>query len=305
MTVGRLNSFSADLVTSYDAMQGAYAFSMIGNSATYASGVGATENARYETAVKYLWDGPNFHAGAVWQFGGYSLGNGANGAVQLSLGAKISRLSVDAVYSYARDTVALSLYGVTPLPSGVGPNDLKATLSDIQGGILAAKYDLGKLKLFGAYEFVVFAPPNDPHESGLSSLGGYTVLPGAVNSTAYATNKHLQVGWIGARYSLLENLDLAAAYYMAYQNNYAPTGSKPHACAPNTLAAIPGAAPQGASNTFCAGNLKTGSALINYKFSKRLDLYAGSMRSQASGGLASGYVHNSNFSTTVGARIGF
>ena len=223
----------------YDAMQGAYAFSMIGNSATYASGVGATENARYETAVKYLWDGPNFHAGAVWQFGGYSLGNGANGAVQLSLGAKISRLSVDAVYCYARDTVALSLYGVTPLPSGVGPNDLKATLSDIQGGILAAKYDLGKLKLFGAYEFVVFAPPNDPHESGLSSLGGYTVLPGAVNSTAYATNKHLQVGWIGARYSLLENLDLAAAYYMAYQNNYAPTGSKPHACAPNNPGSHP------------------------------------------------------------------
>ena len=54
LTVGRLNSFSADAVSSYDAMEGSYAFSLIGNSATYVSGVGDTETTRYETAVKYL-----------------------------------------------------------------------------------------------------------------------------------------------------------------------------------------------------------------------------------------------------------
>lgn len=92
-------------------------------------------------------------------------------------------------------------------------------LSDIQGGILVAKSDLGKLKLFGGYEFVVFAPPSEPHAGGLSTLGGYTVLPGAIDSTANGTNKHLPVVWVGARYWLLENLDLAAAYYLAHQKN--------------------------------------------------------------------------------------
>ena len=305
LTVGRLNAFSADLVTAYDSMQGAYAFSMIGNSATYVSGVGDTETARYESAVKYFWGGPDLHAGAAWQFGGYSLGNGSDGAVQFDLGGTISRLSIDAVYSYARDAVSLSLYGANPLPAGVGPNDLKATLADIRGGIIAAKYDLGKLKLYGGYENAAFAPPSDNHASGFTSLGGYTVLPGAVNSTAYINNKHLQVGWIGARYALLDNIDLAGAYYVAHQNDYAPSGAKPSACGTNTMGAIPGATPQGTLNTYCAGYLQAVSALIDYKPVKRVDLYAGFMYSVASGGIASGYVSNSNFAPTVGVRISF
>jgi predicted porin len=305
LTAGRVNSFSADLVTAYDAMQGSYAFSLIGNSSTYVSGVGDTETTRYESAVKYLWGGPNLHAGAAWQFGGYSLGNGADGAVQLDIGGTVSRLSVDAIYSYARDAVALSLYGANPLPAGVGPNDLKATLANIQGGVLAAKYDLGKLKLYGGYEYAVFAPPSDDHTSGFTSLGDYTVLPGAVNYTAYITNKQLQVAWIGARYSLLDNVDLAGAYYVVHQNDYAPPGTKSSACGPNTVAAVPGATPQGTLNTYCAGYLQAVSALIEYKPVKRVDLYAGFMYSAASGVIASGYIQNSNFAPTAGVRISF
>ena len=305
LTVGRLNSFSADLVTAYDSMQGAYAFSLIGNSATYVSGVGDTETARYESAVKYVWGDPNLHAGAAWQFGGYSLGNGADGAVQFDIGGTISRLSVDVVYSYARDAVALSLYGANPLPAGVGPDDLKATLADIQGGILAAKYDFGKLKVYAGYEYAVFAPPSDAHASGFTSIGGYTVLPGAVNSTAYANNKQLQVGWIGARYSLFDNVDIAGAYYVVHQNNYAPPRTKSSACNPNTVAAIPGATPQGTLNNYCAGYLQAVSALIDFRPVKRVDIYGGFMYSVASGGIASGYINNSNFAPTAGVRISF
>jgi predicted porin len=305
LTAGRVNSFSADLVTAFDAMQGSYAFSLIGNSATYVSGVGDTETARYESAVKYVWGGPNLHAGTAWQFGGYTLGNGADGAVQLDIGGSISRLSVDAVYSYARDAVALSLYGANPLPAGVGPDDLKATLADIQGGILAAKYDLGSLKLYGGYEYAAFAPPSESHSGGFSSLGGYNVLPGAINTTAYVNNKRLQVGWVGARYALLDNVDIAGAYYVAHQNNYSPPGSKPSACGPNTVAAISGATPQGTLNTYCAGYVQAVSGLIDYRPYKRLDLYGGFLYSVASGGIASGYIHNTNIAPTVGIRISF
>ncbi len=305
LTVGRLNSFSADLVSTYDPMQGSYAFSMIGNSATYVSGVGDTETTRYESALKYLWSGNGYRAGAVWQFGGYSLGNGSNGAAQADLGADFGALSIDGIYSYARDAAALSLYGADPLPKGVGPDDLKATLADINGAILAAKYRVGGWTLSGGYEYAVFAPPSDAYPNGFPSLGGYTVLPGAVNSTAYINNKQLQVGWLGARYALRPDVDLAGAYYIAHQNDYAPSTAKPGSCGPNTLAAVPGASPQGALNTFCAGNLQAVSALLDYRPFKRLDVYAGALYSVASGGIASGYIHSANFAPTAGFRFSF
>jgi predicted porin len=305
LTVGRLNSFSIDAVTSYDAMQGSYAFSLIGNSATYVSGVGDTETTRYESAVKYFVAYNNFRAGALWQFGGYSLGNGSDGAYQFDVGADYAGFSFDAIYSYARDAVSLSSYSANPLPAGVTQNDLKATLADISGAIFAGKYTYQQVTVYGGYEYAVFMPPSDTYAGGFTSLGGYTVLPSGVNSTAYIDNKHLQVAWVGAKYAVRSDLDVAGAYYIAHQNDYAPPGSKPTVCGPNTVAAIPGASPQGSLNTYCAGNLQAVSALIDYRPLKRLDLYAGILYSIASGGIASGYIHSNNFAPTVGLRLSF
>ena len=305
LTVGRQNSFSADLVTSYDAMSGAYAFSLIGNSATYVSGVGDTETTRYSNVVKYVVAYDNFRVGALWQFGGYSWGNGSDGAYQFDVGADYAGFSFDAIYSYASDAVSLSTYSASPLPAGVGQDDLKATLADISGGILAAKYNNGPLTLYGGYEYAVFSPPGDTHAGGFTSLGGYTVLPSGVNSTAYIDNKHLQVAWVGAKYAILSDLDVAAAYYIAHQNDYAPPGSKPTVCGPNTVAAVAGASPQGTLNSYCAGDLQAVSFLVDFRPVKRLDLYGGMLYSIASGGLASGYIHSNNFAPTVGLRLSF
>jgi hypothetical protein len=151
----------------------------------------------------------------------------------------------------------------------------------------------------------VFSPPSDDYPGGFQSIGGYTVLPGAVNTTAYDNNKHLQVAWIGARYALLPNLDINGAYYIAHQNDYAPSTAKPGACGPNTVAAAPGATPQGTLNNYCEGNLQAISGLLDWKPYKRLDVYAGAMYSVASGGIASGYIHNSNFAPTAGLRFAF
>ena len=305
LSVGRLNSFSADLVSAYDPMLGAYAFSLIGNSATYVSGVGATETTRYESAVKYAWNANAYRAGAIWQFGGYALGNGSNGAVQVDVGKDLGPLSLDALYSHARDAVSLSLYGVNPLPAGVGADNLKATLANIDGGILAARYLAGPWTLYGGYEYAVFSPPDDAYPGGFPSLGGYSVLPGAVNATAYVNNKHLQVAWAGARFAVRPDLDLVGAYYIAHQSDYAPANAKPGACGPNTVAAAPGATPQGTLNSYCAGNLQAVSALLDYRPFPRVDLYAGMMFSAASGGMASGFLRSSNFAPSAGLRMSF
>ncbi len=305
LTVGRETSLSNDLVSNYDPMGGSYAFSVIGTSSTYVSGVGDTEVSRYNTSLKYQVNVENFRAGAVWQFGGYEQGNGSNGAYQFDVGGDYAGFSFDAIYSYAKDAVTLSTYAVNPLPAGVSQDDLKATLADISGVVLAGKYTYGPFKFFGGYEYARFMPPSDTYPDGFGTLGGYTVLPGAVSVANYIDNKIFQVAWVGARYAVRSDLDIIGAYYFAHQNDYAPPGSAPTVCGPNTKAPVPGGAPQGTLNSYCAGSLDAVSAMIDYRPLKRLDLYAGVMVSQVSGGLASGYIHTSNIDPTVGLRLTF
>ena len=88
---------------------------------------------------------------------------------------------------------------------------LKATLANINGVVLAAKYVYGPMKFYGGYEYAVYSPPSDSYPGGFTSLGGYTVLPGAVNVTNYIHNKHLQVAWVGAKYALRSDLDIAGS----------------------------------------------------------------------------------------------
>jgi predicted porin len=305
LTAGRQNSFTADAVTKYDPMGGSYAFSLIGNSATYVSGMGFTETTRYNTSVKYQVNLNNFRAGAVWQFGGYSLGNGSNGVYQFDVGADYAGFSFDAIYGYSRDAVALSTYSADPLPTGVTQEDLKATLADVSGVVLAGKYSNGPMQLFAGYEYAVFSPPSDTYPDGFTTLGGFNVLPGAASVTNYINNKILQVGWVGAKYALRSDIDITGAYYVADQNDYAPPGSKPNVCQPNTKAPVPGRTPQGALNSYCAGELQAISGLIDFRPLKRVDLYAGVMYSHASGGIASGYIHSNNLAPTAGLRLSF
>jgi len=302
LTVGRQNSLTADAVTKYDPMGGSYAFSLVGNSATYVSGVGDTETTRYNTSVKYLVSVDQFRASAEWQFGGYGQGNGSNGAAQVGIGGDFGALSVDAIFSTARDAVSLSTYAVDPLPKGVSQDDLKATLANIDGAVLAAKYRYGPIQLFGGYEYARYSDPSNPYPHGFGTIGGFTVLPGAVNATAYVNNKILQVFWTGAKYEVGGNIDLVGAWYHGWQNDYAPSGTK---CGPNTKPPVPGASPQGAANPACAGTIDAVSALIEYRPVQRLDLYAGVMYSIVAGGIASGYIHSANIAPTVGARLTF
>ena len=311
LTVGRQYALSNDLVTSYDPMGGAYAFSLIGNS--YVAGTGDTEVARYNTSLKYQINVANFRAGAAWQFGGYAQGNGSNGAYQFDLGGDFAGFSIDGIYSHATDAVALSTYnGVTTgsvgkigLPAGVSDEDLKATLANIDAGLVGVKYTNGPFKAFGGYEYAQFSNPTDAYPAGFSTLGDYNVLPGAVTSTAYTNNKILQVAWVGAKYAILSNLDVTGAYYYTWQNTYlAPGASAATACLPNTKT-LNGYALQGAANTYCSGDLQAVSGMVDWRPFKRLDVYAGVMYSAASGGIASGYLNTDNVATTAGLRLSF
>ena len=175
---GRVNSLTLDAISAYDPMSAAYAFSALGASSAL-RGLGLTELARSNTAFKYRWNYSNFQVAALAQVGGYDQGNGSAGKLEAQVGA----LSVDAVFSRARDAVSLSNY--TSLPSGDTQNDLKATLSDNAGVSLLAKYVWGPVKFCVGWETSRLSNPSGFFPNGFTSLGGYTVLGSAITYDAY------------------------------------------------------------------------------------------------------------------------
>jgi hypothetical protein len=56
----------------------------------------------------------------------------------------------------------------------------------------------------------------------------------------------------------------------------------------------------GSSSSQCAGTLDAASLVVDWRFARHVDVYAGVMYSQVTGGLASGFIVN-NTGTTVQA----
>lgn len=151
------------------------------------------------------------------------------------------------------------------------------------------RYKYRNLTFYGGFEQIQFQNPSDTYPQGFTTLGGYTVLPGAVNSTDFDIAKILRVSWLGVRIAVRDNVDVAGAVYHYWQNNY------------NTDTCTNG----GLSSSKCAGTLDAASIMVDYHVTKRLDAYAGVMWSQVTGGLASGYLNTQNIGPTVGLRFQF
>jgi predicted porin len=301
LTFGREYTLTLDGVNAYDPMGGSYAFSPIGYSGKV-PGAGSTEDARSNTAFKYNVAFNNFRVSGLAQVGGFDQGNGSNAEYEIGAGADLYGFSFDAIYTYIKDQVNLGTFN-GPLPVGAPSDALKATLSDNNSVMLLAKYTYGPLKLYGGYEYINYANPSDTYAGGFTALGGLPVIKGGVTSTAYTDNLNFQVFWLGAKYSILSNLDVAAGYYHYDQANYDTSPGKN--CGPNTVIPGPGYSPHGTLKGDCAGTLNAYSAMIDWKPMKRLDVYAGLMYSEVNGGLASGYLNTNNLDPTVGLRLQF
>ena len=318
LTGGRQYALSQDLIGAYDPMGGSYAFSLIGFSSTLGGGLGDTETARYNTSLKYRVAYNNFRAAAAWQFGGYEQGNGSNGAFQIDLGADYAGFSVDAIYSYAKDAVSLGTYSFGTLPAGATTQDLKATLADINAGIIGIKYVNGPYKAFAGYEYSQYSNPTDSYAAkavanGFTTLGDYNVLPGAsnVSITSYTNHKILQVFWVGATYSIRPDLDITGAYYFANSKQFLPVHAD-RLCASDRLRRQHDkiridrlSTASGRGEQLLRRQRERRLGLIDWRPYKRLDVYAGVLFSQVSGGLASGFFHTTNVAPTAGVRLTF
>jgi predicted porin len=312
LTVFRQNALTLDAVFNYDPLGASYAFSPIGFQGITCGG-GNTENCRHSTSLKYRVNIGQFRAAALWQFGGYDQNNASNGAYQFQVGADIPTwgkdvLSVDAIYSYVRDSVSVALAPGSnnanglPIPPFL-PQALTATISDNSAVMLVAKYTTGPLKLYAGYEYIRYMAPSDP-QAAFTDIAGNFLCQGCgtlnntnIVNTAFGVNglgnKTFQVMWAGAKYAVTEDLDVIGAYYHYIQDSFfgTPAGG-PAFCS-------------GTEHAECAGTFDAISAVVDWRFAPKWDVYSGIMFTQVNGGLAFGFLQRNNIAPTVALRFRF
>jgi predicted porin len=295
LTFGRQQNLVADGVNALDPNLAAPAFSLLGASGAYA-GAGSTEDKRLDSTLKYrISSADTLHLGVLYKFN-QSNGSAGGLAYQANIGGKYAGLLVDAYYSRINDAVsatslsALQVAGLPKLGFSSG-NSLAATVSDNTTYALMASYKIASapVNLYAGYEHIQYANPTHDVPPGSAGLGGFTLA--YVNNDAYPDAKKLDVYWAGVRYTVIARLEVTAAYYGYRQNAYG-TGSQA-GCSTN-------------AHSVCSGSFQAYSLDVDYRFTRRLDAYAGIMYSGVSNGVANGYLYyTTNINPTIGLRFSF
>jgi predicted porin len=324
LTFGRTNTLVADAYSAYDPVA-SIAYSLIGVSSSF-PGFGNTETIRPNLAVTYRLTYQNFRAAfQAGGFGGYGLGNAMDASYQGQLGGDFKlfggtpyagTFSLDVLGSFVKDAVSLSSFSGSNITCFhqlncfininnqlFNPNDvLKATLSNNIGLALLGKYKLNQWSFYGGYLYARLMNPSDDHLNGFQTIAEGIFVPGgflskgvftnnAITVNQYNIQRLLQTYWTGAKYAVRPDLDLAFGYYFQSQNNF------------NTVACTGSGI--NISSSKCAGGQQGVSFLIDWRPWKRVDLYAGVMRTSVYGGLANGFNHQVNWDPSAGIRVRF
>jgi predicted porin len=279
-TMGRQSALSSDLVTNYDALGGSNAWSVLTFQGANGGG-GDTENRVFDNSYEYRVNvGPVRLAGEIQARNG---GNSAPGnAFEGTIGFDYMGFSLDFLGGKIFDAVSAAPLTPSQLMASVntvaaGNGLVGATVSDNTVFQVGAKYVIGPWKLYGGYENVHFANPDNPLNPGAFITGGFVLGngTGAINNTNFTNEKVLQTAWVGAKYSITPALDIAGAYYHEWQNSFA-TGAN--------------AGCTDARASQCSGSLDAVSLVADWRFARHMDFYAGVMWSQVQNGLASGFL---------------
>ncbi len=326
LTVGRHISLQGDVFRDYDPQDLSNAFSLLRWSSSLA-GAGITEASNVDNSVKYAYQYGPVHAAGIYSPGGPDTGffGPAYGG---NVGGAYGGFSIDAVYQKVNAGVQASALTASPAtgtqsiyapPANYSTTAVNAQITDSDSWSVQGKYtfDFGggykdditsgsKLTLFAGFEDIRYynsSAARDAEHVGDTIEGGYVIghlaaisgLSRASNYYFYASTRELQVEWTGARYTLPSGWSFSAAYYHIDQPAFSSASvlSNPQAGSPNQQKA------------YTAGSLDSGSFVVDYRFNKHFDVYAGVNYSTIGGGLASGYLANENTSVVTGARLKF
>ncbi len=314
LTIGRQSSLVNEGIGTYDPNHGSYAFSLIGYSGGALGGIGSTETSRWDNSVKYVYQFGPLHGAVMYSNGGQDTSLFGD-AVGGNIGGNYKGLSIDVYYEKENGAVALSPSATT--------NTLAGTITDNEAWVIMGKYtyDLGgglkdegpssKVSFFGGYAHIDMSNPS--HSQGyynnFNTIGGYLVTTaggfGVIGST-----KTLQTSWAGATYET-GPWSFTGAYYHEGQNSYlamsSTTGALTGCTHTTTTTTVNGVARPTAINASsnCSGDINFGSLVVDYRFNKHFDVYAGVSSDGIDGGLGSGYLSNNNTNVVTGLRLKF
>jgi GBP family porin len=262
-----------DVVADYDPVHYSTLYSPLGFSSTLGGGGGIAEDTRVENSIRYTdkINGVNF--GFLYKLGGVGGSTSARSAYGLNLGYEAGPFGIQGAYQHFVDGYSGS--------QSVTPGAVNVTVENSTAYFLAAKYKIADATIKAGWERYSIQAASDYNTIATIGGGYYGYALGAgTNSygwTAGATNgapdKVTNVYFIGGDYDFTPALNLAAGYYAIVNSSI-------------------GANALGAGAT-ASSNVDAFSILLDYRLSKRTDVYAGAMF-LGYGGLYNTPVYNSS-----------
>ncbi len=280
LTFGRNISLMMENAVAYDPLGAAQLFSPLGFSGTYGGG-GSTEQSRVDSSLKYKVRLGAFNLGALYKFGNVAGAPGAQSGIQANAGYERGPLGLQVSYQASQDAFALGSPNGTTQPLGT----VVATAFDTASWMANLKYGFGPVTLKAGYQRLTYTNPSHPVEDqALDSLFSVLIAK-PVNVTRYANGaRKLNVTWLGGSWDATSRLVVQAAVYHVDQNDH--SGGNPIASAKH-------------------GTSRYVSVLVDYRITRRFDVYAGHMGNEASGGMAIPGCYTTNGLTGVGFRFAF
>jgi len=274
---GRTYNPIYDIVAGYDPVQQAQTFSAMGASSTIGGGGGISEDTRLDNSVRYTNRFGPVNVTALYKFGGVAGNNSAQSGYALNLGYEEGPFGIQGAYEAFTDAIKASTSTVA--------GSINETNYNTTAFFIAAKYIFGQATVRGGYESYTLKKPSDSFSTlGVSSLFGYTIGNATSASANFSTaDQTTDVWFFGGDYNFTPALNLAIGFYD--QNPKASGDGKQ-----------------------LDGNIYTYSALLDYHFSKRTDVYAGWMYSSYKGAdyTAPFAIDNSNnYVAGIGMRTKF
>ncbi len=280
LTLGRNNNLIQDVLGSYAPLQKASLFTPLGNG-VLGGGGGMSENSRVDYSAKYRLNIDNWNLGVLYGFGGVGgLKHGAQGGA-INLGYENPTFGIQLVVEEFSDLLKTSTdYNSTS-------NTIDLTAYDQRALMLVGKYNpTEKIHLqAGIQSMQLGAPKSDYNITKISSIYSQTVN----SSVAYnGTHVNMNESHIGIDYDFTGKLNAGFAYVYIDMPSWSGFSNSP----PTTT-------------SFKGGNLSGTTLLVDYKFNKYTDWYAGALWTHYGGtAFATGYVRNI-FTTATGLRFRF
>jgi len=275
VSLGRNYNPIYEIVTDYDPVAQAQTFSALGSSNTIGGGGGVSDDTRVDNSIKYKNKIGPVNFGALYKLGGTAGNNSAGSGYALSLGYEDGPFGIQSAYESFTD----ALKGATSTVAG----DVNVTNYDTTAYFIAAKYIFGDATIRGGYESYTLKAPSDTLASlGTTSYYSFPIANAASASANFSSaDQTTDVWFFGGDYNFTPKLNLALGFYD--QN-----------------------AKQSDDKKQLDGNIYSYSALLDYHFSKRTDVYGGVMYSQFKGDQYPSATYNtSNYVAALGLRTKF